>query len=94
MIPATASLLTAVAALGAVCGLIWLVRTVACRTGHLRFLTGATAGSSARLAIVQSLALDQRRRLQLVRCDGQHFLLLTGGPQDLMLGFVPGADRI
>ncbi len=82
------SLLTAIAALGAVLGLIWLAQAVARRSGHFR----ASAKGPARLALVQSLALDQRRRLQLVRCDGRHLLLLTGGSGDLMLGFVPGDD--
>ncbi len=83
------SLLTAVAALGAVLGLIWLAWAAARRSGHFR----APANGAARLTLVQSLALDQRRRLQLVRCDGQHLLLLTGGTGDLMLGFVPGSDK-
>lgn len=87
------SLLTAIAALGVVFGLIWLTQAVARRAGHPRFLGGAAASGPARLAMVQSLALDQRRRLQLVRCDGQHFLLLTGGPQDLMVGCAPKADE-
>ena len=83
------SVLTAIAALGAVLGLIWLAQAVARRSGRYR----ALAKGPARLAIVQSLAIDQRRRIQLVSCDGQHILLLTGGTQDLMLGFVPSADR-
>ncbi len=82
------NVLTAFAALGVVLGLIWLAQAVARR--NPRFRTHPAAGS--RLAIAASLALDPRRRVQLVRCDGQHFLLLTGGPHDLMLGFVPGPD--
>jgi len=83
------SLLTAIAALGAVLGLIWLAHAAARRSGRF----GAPANGPARLALVQSLALDQRRRLQLVRCDGRHLLLLTGGTGDLMLGFVSGQDE-
>jgi len=83
------NLLTAIAALGAVLGLIWLAQAVARRSGRYR----ALAKGPPRLAIVQSLAIDQRRRIQLVICDGQHILLLTGGTRDLMLGFVAGADQ-
>ncbi|MBX6373456.1 MAG: flagellar biosynthetic protein FliO, partial [Acetobacteraceae bacterium] len=43
-----------------------------------------------RLALVEVLALDPRRRLVLVRCDGREALLLTGGGgQDALLGWLP-----
>ena len=83
------TVLTAIAALAVVLGLIWLAQAVARQSGRFR----PSVKGSARLSVVQSLALDQRRRVQLVACDGQHFLVLTGGSQDLMLGFVPRADQ-
>ena len=44
-----------------------------------------------RLAVSESLALDPRRRLLLVACDGREALLLTGGPTDLVIGWTaPG----
>ncbi|RAI57314.1 hypothetical protein DOO78_19710 [Roseicella frigidaeris] len=43
-----------------------------------------------RLALAESLALDPRRRLLLVRCDGRELLLLTGGSQDAVIGWLPG----
>jgi flagellar protein FliO/FliZ len=35
------------------------------------------------------LALDARRRVIILRCDGREVLLLTGGPQDVCLGWLP-----
>ena len=42
-----------------------------------------------RLAVQEVVALDTRRRLVVVRCDGRDLLLLTGGSQDAMLGWLP-----
>ena len=42
-----------------------------------------------RLGVAEVLALDARRRLVLVRCDGREMLLLTGGGQDAVLGWLP-----
>jgi len=47
------------------------------------------ARGAGRLAIEESLALDTRRRLLLVRCDEREALLLTGGGQDQFLGWLP-----
>lgn len=41
-----------------------------------------------RLQIQSSLALDPKRRLHIVACDGRCVLLLTG-PQDLVIGWLP-----
>lgn len=43
------------------------------------------AGKDQRLKIVESFALDVRRRLVIVRCDGAEHLLLLGGSQDLIV---------
>jgi flagellar protein FliO/FliZ len=84
-ITATTMLLSA-AALALVLGLIWLAQRAA-RAGLLpRHL--APAAEAGRLALVSVQALDPRRRLLLVRCDGRHVLLLTGGPQDLVVGWM------
>ncbi len=74
--------LTAAAALAGVVAALALV---------LRGLRAAGLGRAAgrRLAVAEAIALDSRRRLVLVRCDGQERLLLTGGPQDLDLGPLP-----
>lgn len=81
------SLLLAFVALAVVLGLIWLAQHLA-RIGLLRLPQPATAGSP-RLARVATLALDPRRRLHLVACDGRMVVLLTGGPHDLVVGWLP-----
>ncbi|GBQ24664.1 hypothetical protein ACLRDC_11640 [Gluconacetobacter sacchari] len=40
------------------------------------------------LAIVESLAIDQRRRLSIIRYHARTGLILTGGGNDLFLGWV------
>jgi flagellar protein FliO/FliZ len=53
------------------------------------------AGGRRRLAVVEVLTLDTRRRLILVERDGVEHLILTGATQDLVVerGIVPDADR-
>lgn len=48
--------------------------------------------SGRRLALRESLALDPRRRLVLVACDGREALLVTGGPTDLVVGWLIQAE--
>ena len=76
------AVLTAVAALAAVLGLILLVGRLARISGRL-----PTPGGG-RLAVTEVLALDASRRLRLVRCDGREVLLLTGGPADVVVGWM------
>jgi flagellar protein FliO/FliZ len=52
---------------------------------------GLARGGGRRLAIEEAVALDGRRRLVLVRCDGRGLLLLTGGAQDAVVGWLPDA---
>lgn len=40
------------------------------------------------LILRESLALDPRRRIHLVQCGERQVMLLTGGPQDLVIGWV------
>jgi flagellar protein FliO/FliZ len=49
-----------------------------------------SGGRPRRIAIQEVLPLDPKRRLVLVRCDGRDLLLLTGGPGDVSLGWLPG----
>jgi flagellar protein FliO/FliZ len=42
------------------------------------------------LTIQETVALDTRRRLHLVRCGQRQVLLLTGGTQDVVVGWIPG----
>jgi flagellar protein FliO/FliZ len=75
--------LTALAALAAVLGLVWL----ASRAARWGGLAPRQAGAR-RLAVQDVLALDARRRLTLVRCDDRSVLLLTGGAQDVVIGWL------
>jgi flagellar protein FliO/FliZ len=71
-------ILVAAVALIGVLALIW--------AGQHVFRFGAIRSSlSGRLQVVQMVALDSRRRVILLRCDGTELLLLTGGPADLLL---------
>ena len=78
-------ILTAITSLAAVIAVILLVRYGTRLAGALP-RRGAAQG---RLAVEASLAVDPRRRLTLVRCDGHQVLLLTGGPSDVLLGWLP-----
>ncbi|MDD3446085.1 MAG: flagellar biosynthetic protein FliO [Zavarzinia sp.] len=51
-----------------------------------RFGQGGTLRAGKRLAIVESLAIDPRRRLVLVRRDEEEHLLLLGPGGDLVVG--------
>ena len=83
MVISATSILTAIAALVAVLALIWLAGRVA------RFGGMAQRPASGRVLAVQDvLALDARRRLYLVNCDQRRVLLLTGGAQDIVVGWL------
>jgi len=72
-----------VGALVLVLGLIGLAALIARRAG----LGGAAlrGGKGRRLALVETLALDPKRRLALVRCDEREHLLLLGPNADAVV---------
>jgi flagellar protein FliO/FliZ len=74
-------LLAAAAALAAVLALIWGLHAL----GRARLRPRA----GRRLHLSESIALDSRRRLHLIRCDERCLLIETGGPQDLLVGWLP-----
>lgn len=82
-----ANWLTAGIALLFVLGLILLLARLLRVTG----LAPQTGGQ--RLNLQEVLVLDARRRLIILRCDGRDVLLLTGGPQDLCLGWLPSKNE-
>jgi flagellar protein FliO/FliZ len=82
-----ASVLLAVLALILVLGLLWAGQALL-----RRFAPRLQLGND-RLAVETAIMLDARRRLWLVRCDGRRVLLLTGGPADLVIGWLPHAER-
>lgn len=65
-------------ALAAVVGLIWLTGYGMKRTGMDKRLRGVTGGKG-RLAVVDVLYLDPKRKLTLVRADEREYLLLIAG---------------
>jgi flagellar protein FliO/FliZ len=77
------SILTALAALAAVVALVLLAGRAARWGGLAPRVTGGR-----RLVVQDALALDARRRLTLVRCDDRTVLLLTGGAQDVVVGWI------
>jgi flagellar protein FliO/FliZ len=44
--------------------------------------------SGTRLAVHESLALDPKRRLHLVQCGNRQVVLMTGGAQDVVVGWI------
>jgi flagellar protein FliO/FliZ len=88
MVIGPSSILTAVAALIAVVFLIWLAGRAARFGGMAR--RPANGGA---MTVQDVLALDARRRLHLIKCDDRRVLLLTGGAQDIVVGWVDREPR-
>lgn len=82
MIIDTTTWITAAAALAGVVALILLA-------GRFARRAGLAPQGGGRLKVEESVSLDARRRLLLVRCDGRALLLLTGGTQDQIIGWLP-----
>ena len=78
------SILYSAGVLAAVLSAILLCGRLA-RMSRLGRLPGAASG---RIALLDSLNLDPRRRLILVGCEGRRVLVLTG-QQDLVVGWLP-----
>lgn len=68
-----------------VIGLIGLAATAARRMGLGYRLPSKGNGRQRRLAIVEVMPLDTRRRLVLLRRDETEHLVLLGGESDLLL---------
>lgn len=85
MIPDWQGLAQAAAALGVVLLLIW----GAARALRASPLAAGAQRPGRRLHLAESLAIDPRRRVLLIRCDGREALVLTGGGQDVLLGWLP-----
>jgi flagellar protein FliO/FliZ len=83
MVIGSSSILSAIAALVAVLGLIWLAGRMARFGGMAR-----RPASGVSLSVQDVLALDARRRLHLIRCDKRRVLLLTGGAEDIVVGWL------
>jgi flagellar protein FliO/FliZ len=86
------SLLLAASALLAVLGLVWVMQ-LALRRGWLPIANQTQANGREGAAVVHVLRLDARRRLHTIRCLDRHLLILTGGPQDVIVGWAPDDAR-
>ncbi|HUH77075.1 MAG TPA: flagellar biosynthetic protein FliO, partial [Devosia sp.] len=77
------SWLTALFALGIVVVLIvlgvWLLKLLFNATSNV------SRGRNRRLSVVDSVAIDQKRQLLIVRRDNVEHLILVGGPQDVVI---------
>lgn len=80
--------LVALAALVGVIVLVLLARRVLLLLPRGLLPVAIAPQRGGALALEQVLALDARRRLVLVRCGERRLLLLTGGVQDLLLGWL------
>lgn len=67
-----------------VLGLIFVLTWAARRAGLGTPLAGRTFGRK-RMALVESMAIDAKRRLILVRRDDREILLLVGGGSDVVV---------
>ena len=79
------ALLTSAAALAGVLGMILLIGRVLRATS-----LGRPAASGRSLILKDTLALDARRRLHLVQHGDRAVLLLTGGSNDIVVGWIDG----
>ena len=74
-------LLFLVVVLGLLALAFWLLR----RFGGGRLGSAATRGRQPRLAMIDQAAIDNRRRLILIRRDNVEHLLIIGGPTDVVI---------
>jgi flagellar protein FliO/FliZ len=77
------TVLTMIFALGIVLVLIvlavWLLKLISNISGN------AVRGRNKRLAVIDTLAIDQKRQLVIVRRDDVEHLILVGGPHDVVI---------
>ncbi len=73
------------ASLGIAAASLLLVIALAVGLGRALRLAGAARSGGGRLAVIEAVAVDPRRRLVLLRCDGREALVLTGPAGDLLL---------
>ncbi|WEK05556.1 MAG: flagellar biosynthetic protein FliO [Candidatus Devosia phytovorans] len=68
-----------VAVIAAILLVLWLLKLLFNATGNV------TRGRNRRLAVIDSLALDPKRQLLIIRRDNVEHLILVGGAQDLLI---------
>jgi len=82
--------LRAVVALVFVAGLIFFTALLVKKTGLDRRLGGGKG--TGRLKVVETLYLDPRHRLVIVRHDDREHLILLGGAGDTLISSTPQKD--
>ncbi len=87
--PVTSTLL----ALGITLGLIWLAAkllTIISRNASLPGIASRGISSSSTMLSVESVtSISPRRKVIVLRYGEQRLAILTGGPQDVSLGWLP-----
>jgi flagellar protein FliO/FliZ len=69
--------------------LIGIIALIGAASKLFQFTGWRAQSHSGRTLILQeSIALDQRRRVHLVQCGQRQVVLLTGGGQDLVVGWM------
>ncbi|MEW6643627.1 MAG: flagellar biosynthetic protein FliO [Pseudomonadota bacterium] len=68
-----------------VLALVGVAAWVVTRFGRNRLGASANRGRMPRLAIIDAMSVDQRRKLVLVRRDNVEHLLMIGGPSDVVI---------
>ena len=69
----------------AVFGVLALALWLVLRFGRGRLSNGTGRGRQPRLAVLDQAAVDNRRRLVLIRRDNVEHLILIGGPTDVVI---------
>jgi flagellar protein FliO/FliZ len=93
MPPLLSGLITTLGALGAVLGLVLVFAGVVRHTGLGRQFGPGRVQGGPRLTVIDTLTLDRTRRLHVILWEGRELVLLTGGPVDQVVGWVPPGDR-
>lgn len=88
MLPGGLNLLTSAGAFAGVLGLIWGLTKVARISG----LAPRRATSGGLIIIKDVIALDSRSRLYLIGCRGRDVLLLLGGDNGQVIGWLSSND--
>lgn len=78
---------TILTAVGALVGILAVIG-LAARLWQTGFMHRQTTNSRT-LVLRETVALDPRRRLHLVQCGERRVILLVGGSQDVVVGWMP-----
>jgi hypothetical protein len=79
---------TIISACAALAGIVLVILATGRFARQSSFVRRKGWVAGGRLRVEETLALDPRRRLVLLSCDGRGVLLLTG-PQDQVVGWLP-----